>query len=176
MVRYTCIEKRPDGLTNLPPGKVDAKADAAPVGATNREMRRPSTDSLEGFFMFETTLIHPDKVRAYLATDYRIGHTSKDIVLTIGQRSERLAALFATNGVDCGAFLATARLAEAIRAAIAAGKAGSLSDGMQWLADQGRAATHEIKGAWWMDVDDPRAHALAEELAPRHLAAAFAAN
>ena len=45
-----CIKKRPDGLTNLPPGKVDAKADAAPVGATNREMRRPSLDTLEGFF------------------------------------------------------------------------------------------------------------------------------
>jgi choline kinase len=82
----------------------------------------------------------------------------------------------AWDAVDCGAFLATSRLADAIRAAITAGKAGSLSDGMQWLADQGRAATHEIKGAWWMDVDDPRAHGLAEELAPRHLAAAFAAN
>ncbi len=49
--------------------------------------------------------IHLDKVRAYLATDYRIGHTQQDIVLTIGKRSERLAAVFATNGVDCGAFL-----------------------------------------------------------------------
>jgi hypothetical protein len=55
--------------------------------------------------MTTVTQIDPDKVRAYLATDYRIGHTSQDIVLTIGQRSERLAALFATNGVDCGAFL-----------------------------------------------------------------------
>lgn len=55
--------------------------------------------------MSETTQIHPDKVRAYLATDYRIGHTAQDIVLTIGQRSERLAALFAAHGVSCGAFL-----------------------------------------------------------------------
>jgi len=45
-----CIKTRPDGFTNLPPGKVDAKADAAPAGATNREMRRPSLDTLEGFF------------------------------------------------------------------------------------------------------------------------------
>lgn len=44
-------------------------------------------------------------VRAYLATDYRLGHTSQDIVLTIGQRSWGLAALFAGNGVQCGAFL-----------------------------------------------------------------------
>ena len=55
--------------------------------------------------MAETTQIHPEKVRAYLATDYRLGHTSQDIVLTIGQRSERLAALFAGSGVNCGAFL-----------------------------------------------------------------------
>ena len=55
--------------------------------------------------MAETTQIHPEKVRAYLATDYRLGHTPHDIVLTIGQRSERLAALFAGSGVNCGAFL-----------------------------------------------------------------------
>jgi hypothetical protein len=55
--------------------------------------------------MTAATQIHPDKVRGYLTTDYRIGHTPQDIILTIGQRSERLAALFAVNGVDCGAFL-----------------------------------------------------------------------
>ena len=55
--------------------------------------------------MSETTQIHPDKVRAYLATDYRLGHTDQDIVLNIGKRSERLAALFAASGVACGAFL-----------------------------------------------------------------------
>ena len=55
--------------------------------------------------MTAATQIQPEKVRAFLATDYRLGHTSQDIVLTIGQRSERLAALFAGNGVDCGAFL-----------------------------------------------------------------------
>jgi choline kinase len=76
--------------------------------------------------------------------------------------------------VDCGAFLATPELAEAIAEAVAAGKAGSLSDGMQHLADKGRAATMEIGGAWWLDVDDARAHALAEAEAPRHLAALYA--
>ena len=55
--------------------------------------------------MAETTQIHPDKVRAYLATDYRLGHTSHDNVLTIGKRSERLAALFAATGANCGAFI-----------------------------------------------------------------------
>jgi hypothetical protein len=55
--------------------------------------------------MFDTTQIHPEKVRAYLATSYRLGHASSDIVLSIGEHSERLAALFASSGVDCGAFL-----------------------------------------------------------------------
>ena len=79
------------------------------------------------------------------------------------------------NAVDCGAFLATPALADAIGAAIAAGKPGSLSDGMQHLADLGRAATMEIGGAWWMDVDDPHAHALAEAEAPLRIPGAFAA-
>ncbi len=79
------------------------------------------------------------------------------------------------DAVDCGAFLCTPELADAIRAAIAQGKAGSLSEGMQRLADQGRAATWEIGGAWWLDVDDPRAHELAEAQAPRELAEIYAA-
>ena len=77
------------------------------------------------------------------------------------------------DAVDCGAFLVTPELPGAIAEAIAAGAAGSLSDGMQRLADQGRAATMEIAGAWWMDVDDPRAHALAEAQAPAHLPALY---
>jgi choline kinase len=78
------------------------------------------------------------------------------------------------DAVDCGAFLATPELAAAIHAAIAEGKAGSLSEGMQRLADAGRAATMDIGDAWWLDVDDPRAHALAEAEAPKHLPVIFA--
>lgn len=74
------------------------------------------------------------------------------------------------DAVDCGAFLATPELPEAIAEAIAAGRPGSLSDGMQRLADAGRAATMEVAGAWWLDVDDARAHAIAEAEAPAHLA------
>ena len=78
------------------------------------------------------------------------------------------------DAVDCGAFLATPELAEAIKAAIAEGKNGSLSDGMQRLADAGRAATMDVGEAWWLDVDDPRAHALAEAEAPKFLPEIFA--
>ena len=51
------------------------------------------------------TRISADKVRAYRATDYRFGHTTLDIVLAPGLRSSRLAALFASKSVTCGAFL-----------------------------------------------------------------------
>ena len=70
------------------------------------------------------------------------------------------------DAVDCGAFLATPELANAIEAAIASGRPGSLSDGMQHLADAGRAFIMGVGEAWWIDVDDPRAHALAEAQAP----------
>jgi 1L-myo-inositol 1-phosphate cytidylyltransferase len=79
------------------------------------------------------------------------------------------------DAVDCGAFLATPELARAIQAAIADGKNGSLSDGMQRLADAGRAATMDIGDAWWLDVDDPRAHALAEADAPARLSEIYKA-
>jgi 1L-myo-inositol 1-phosphate cytidylyltransferase len=77
------------------------------------------------------------------------------------------------DAVDCGAFLATPELAQAIQAAIAAGASGSLSDGMQRLADAGRAATMDIGEAWWLDVDDPTAHKLAEEQAPQMLSGIY---
>jgi 1L-myo-inositol 1-phosphate cytidylyltransferase len=79
------------------------------------------------------------------------------------------------HAVDCGAFLATPELAAAIEAAIAAGAPGSLSDGVQRLAQRGQAATLDIGEAWWIDVDDPRSHALAEAQAPLHLRELYAA-
>ena len=51
------------------------------------------------------TLIAADKIRAYRATHYRLGHTAQDIVLAPGLRSNRLFELFSANGVECGAFL-----------------------------------------------------------------------
>jgi choline kinase len=66
------------------------------------------------------------------------------------------------NAIDTGIFRATPALHAAIAEAVAAGRSGSLSDGVQRLADQGRAATMEVDQGWWIDVDDARAHALAE--------------
>lgn len=111
-----------------------------------------------------------------LAVDYRCDHPLIDpddatwVKLNAAGFIEAIGKTIAPyDAVDCGAFLCTPELAAAIRAAIAEGKAGSLSEGMQKLADAGRAATMDIGEAWWLDVDDPRAFDLAEAEAPREL-------
>jgi choline kinase len=92
-----------------------------------------------------------------------VKHDAQGRIVAIGKTIAEYDA------VDCGAFLATSELAGAIGAAIASGKAGSLSDGMQVLADRGRAWVMDVGQAWWIDVDDPRALALAEAQAPAAL-------
>ena len=66
------------------------------------------------------------------------------------------------DAVDTGVFRATPALAEAIRADVEAGGPGSLSAGVQRLADQRRAVTVAVTGRFWLDVDDPDALELAE--------------
>jgi 1L-myo-inositol 1-phosphate cytidylyltransferase len=68
------------------------------------------------------------------------------------------------NAIDTGIFLATPDLAQAIRASIADGGGGSLSEGVQRIADAGRAATVDIGSARWVDTDDMKMLALAERL------------
>jgi choline kinase len=80
----------------------------------------------------------------------------------------RIAAIGKTlapfDAIDTGLFRATPALAEAIQAAVADGKAGSLSDGVQRLAARGDAMTLDITGLSWLDVDDPAALAKAEAM------------
>ena len=111
-----------------------------------------------------------------LAIDHRVDSPLVDpddatwVKLDGAQRITAIGKRIASyDAVDCGAFLATPELASAIAAAITDGKSGSLSDGMQRLADCGRAATMDVGMAWWLDVDDPRAHAIAEAEAPAQL-------
>jgi hypothetical protein len=55
--------------------------------------------------MTRSTEISADKLRAYRATQYRIGAGDDAIVLRIGEHSPPAAALFAVHGVSCGAFI-----------------------------------------------------------------------
>ncbi|WP_394730706.1 NTP transferase domain-containing protein [Altererythrobacter sp. GH1-8] len=91
-------------------------------------------------------------------------------IIEIGKQIEPYDA------VDCGAFLTSSGLLEALETAIAQGKSGSLSDGMQVLADQGRAATIDVGLAWWIDVDEPHALAQARAQIGQHLPHLFGAT
>jgi len=82
--------------------------------------------------------------------------TAGDSIRRIGKTLDRYDA------IDTGLFRATPALAEAIRAAIGAGGAGSLSEGVQRLADEGQAMIVDVTGLRWIDVDDPAALARAE--------------
>jgi 1L-myo-inositol 1-phosphate cytidylyltransferase len=66
------------------------------------------------------------------------------------------------DAIDTGIFIASPELLEALRASLAAGGTGSLSEGVQALAQCGRAYTWDIGGRWWLDVDDEAAFAKAE--------------
>ncbi len=62
----------------------------------------------ENFFVNGTTRateIDPQKIRAYLATHYRVGHTDDCPVLRIGKTCPELGPLFAANDADCAGFL-----------------------------------------------------------------------
>lgn len=66
------------------------------------------------------------------------------------------------DAIDTGVFIATQALGDGIRRAVEAGGAGSLSEGVQWLAARGMAHTLDIGDDWWLDVDDPGALGSAE--------------
>jgi 1L-myo-inositol 1-phosphate cytidylyltransferase len=104
-----------------------------------------------------------------LAADYRIDNPLLDLddatkieiagagrIVSIGK------TLPSYDAIDTGIFVAAPALFGALRASLAAGGAGSLSEGVQALADSGRAYAWDIGGRWWLDVDDEAAFAKAE--------------
>jgi choline kinase len=70
------------------------------------------------------------------------------------------------DAVDTGLFIASPALLSALAARVAAGGAGSLSEGVQALASAGHAFTLDIGDGWWVDVDDAPAFARAERELP----------
>lgn len=104
-----------------------------------------------------------------LGADYAVDDPRLDlddatkIELGEGGRIRRIGKTLADyDAIDTGIFIATGELLEALRASLAAGGSGSLSEGVQALADSGRAFTRDISGRWWLDVDDEAAFAKAE--------------
>jgi 1L-myo-inositol 1-phosphate cytidylyltransferase len=75
-------------------------------------------------------------------------------------------ALTDYNAIDTGIFHATSALLGALRRSLSEGGAGSLSEGVQRLAEDGRAFVHDIGKSWWIDVDDEPAFRRAEQSPP----------
>lgn len=117
---------------------------------------------------------HADSPGVALAIDRRLDNPLIDLedvtrvdvaedgrIRRIGKLIERY------NAFDTGIFLASPLLIQAIEAKVAAGGIGSLSEGMQALADQGLAFTHDIDGRFWIDIDDSEAFGKAQREAGR---------
>jgi choline kinase len=66
------------------------------------------------------------------------------------------------DAIDTGIFIAGPALLHALRASLAASGTGSLSEGVQALADAGGAFAWDCGGRWWLDVDDEVAFGKAE--------------
>jgi len=80
-------------------------------------------------------------------------------------RIENIGKLIETyNAFDTGLFVASKGLVQAIQDDYDAGGPGSISAGMLRLAPLGLARTHDVGERFWLDVDDPVAHAHAERL------------
>jgi 1L-myo-inositol 1-phosphate cytidylyltransferase len=122
-------------------------------GAVLKELVRESTADDGAILAIDRRLISP-LVDPDDATWVATGEYGK--IQRIGKGLDHYDA------VDCGAFLASHALPEAIRAAIREGLPGSLSDGIQRLANSDQARAVDIGNAWWIDVDDVHALGLAK--------------
>lgn len=99
-----------------------------------------------------------------LGIDRRMGHPWADEadVTRVATRQGRITAIGKAictyDAHDCGVFLITPELMQALAPLPSPG----LSDGVRVLAARGRAHVVDISAHDWIDIDDPRALALAE--------------
>ncbi|HEX6375811.1 MAG TPA: NTP transferase domain-containing protein [Allosphingosinicella sp.] len=111
--------------------------------------RRGASLTLAADFAVDNPLLDLDD-----ATKIELGEDRR--IARIGKTLPRYDA------IDTGIFIAGPALPDAIRASLAAGGTGSLSEGVQALADAGGAYAWDCGGRWWLDVDDEAAFAKAE--------------
>ncbi len=117
-----------------------------------------------------------------LAVDSRLANPLVDLedvtrVQTVGGRITGIGKLIEPyDAFDTGLFRAGPALIAALQADVDGGGPGSISAGMQRLADAGRAHVFDIGDRFWIDVDDEAALEKAERyLATRRPSAAFQA-
>lgn len=108
-----------------------------------------------------------DAADLYLATDTRITDVLDiDDATKVRTESGRIVeigkAITTYDRIDCGVFCVGQKLVDALAEVYAERGDCSLSNGVQRLADRGRARVADIGDAWWQDVDTPEDHAHAE--------------
>lgn len=107
---------------------------------------------------------------AVMAVDRKSGLlTDLDDAMKVGLRDNRVTeigkGLAVYDAVDTGAALCTARIFAELESARAARPAQvAHRDAMSGLAEKGRLLAHDVGGARWEDVDEPKAQAAAELL------------
>ena len=107
-------------------------------------------DNFSYSFNGESTQIHPDKIQAYLATDYKIDHALQVIVLSIGYRSDPLSNLFSCYEVNCAAFITAYNPRGAIQSDEANAQAHyELASMLQKLGHKVIEGTGSEKGSKW---------------------------
>jgi 1L-myo-inositol 1-phosphate cytidylyltransferase len=111
-----------------------------------------------------------DPGQAALVVDFRVAghpHADLDDVTKVRVRNGRIVdigkRLASYNAFDTGIFRCTPGLFAALEESLRGGD-GSLSGGMRVLAQRGDALALDGGGRFWIDVDDERAFALAEDL------------
>ena len=112
---------------------------------------------------------HGDSPAVALAVDRRLENPLVDLEdvtrvdVAEDGRIRRIGKLIdGYNAFDTGVFLASPLLIQAIEAKAAAGGIGSISEGMQALAEQGLAVAHDIGEKFWIDIDDAQAFGRAQ--------------
>ncbi len=113
--------------------------------------------------------VHANSPGVALAVDRRLDNPLVDLEdvtrvdVTDDGRIRRIGKLIERyNAFDTGIFLASPELIQAIEAKVADGGIGSISEGMQALADLGQAFAHDIGDRFWIDIDDADAFGRAQ--------------
>ncbi|MFL6584362.1 MAG: NTP transferase domain-containing protein [Chthoniobacterales bacterium] len=131
-----------------------------------------------GDHLFEPAILRrliddADRRRLTLAVDRKVGGifdlADATKVCTEGRRIVSISKNLATyDAIDTGVFLCSPELFDYLERAKVRGDC-SLSDGVQLMANDGKAEATDIEDAWWQDVDTPAMLQRAEESLPDSL-------
>ncbi len=130
-------------------------------------------DHLFGPSVFEILLAQSDRARVNLAVDHKIASIFDldDAMKVVTEAGEVVAIakdLASYDAIDTGAFLCSAAIFDALRAAQCEGDC-SLADGIRLLARDRQVRAVDIGDAWWQDVDTPEMLAQAGAVSARFL-------